>query len=80
MTTKERLETAIKKLTKCREDLLNEYLLSLERPDWTPETSMQAINTAGRLSDCDRHITNLQLELKREQTSPSNSKKEAVSA
>ena len=71
MTTMERLEAAVTKLTKCREDLLNAYLFTMERPDWSQETSMEAINTAGRLMDCDRHITNLQIEIKRLQTSGS---------
>ena len=72
MTTKERLESALDKMITCREELLNQYLLSLERPDWSPETSHEAVNTAGRLHDCDRHITNLTLELKQVQSGSGN--------
>ncbi len=60
-----RLEKALKKMTKCRESLIDAYLSSLERPDWSQENSMTAVESAGRLHDCDRHITNIVMELKR---------------
>jgi len=59
-----RLEKDIKKMTICRDWLLDQYLCSIEKPEWDPTTSMTAVETAGRLHDCDRHITNLQMELK----------------
>lgn len=62
---KERLEKALEAMTKRRDDLLNEYLLSLETDVWDAQHSMTAVETAGRLHDCDRHITNLELEIKR---------------
>lgn len=74
MTTKERLEAALNCMNKRRDALLDEYLASMEKPEWTPEVSLNAINTAGRLYDCDRHVTNLTMELKRIQTSGGNGK------
>lgn len=63
-----RIQGLIDDMLNRRDNLLNEYLMALEKPEWTNEVSMLAVNTAGRLSDCDRHITNLQLELKRLKT------------
>lgn len=62
---KERLEKALDAMVKRRDTLLDQYLSSLERPEWTMQDSLQAVESAGRLHDCDRHITNLQMELKR---------------
>lgn len=74
-----RLEVALKRMGERRSALLNDYLLSMEKPTWDNETSMGAVNTAGRLMDCDRHITNLTLELKRAQTDKA-AKKEVAHA
>lgn len=59
------IEDALKLMTERRQSLLQDYLASLLRPDWGMATSGQAIETAGRVHDCDRHITNLMMELKR---------------
>lgn len=66
---KERLEKALETMKKRRDELLDEYLSSLEVDAWDNARSMQAVNTAGRLQDCDRHVTNLVLELKRMEVS-----------
>jgi hypothetical protein len=68
MGSKERIEKALKEMGVRRDSLLNDYLLSIEKPVWDHSTSMEAVNAAGRLNDCDRHITNLQLEMKRAAT------------
>lgn len=58
---KERLEKLIAELEKKRGEILDAYLIALEKYDG----SMDAITSAGSLHDIDKHITNLYAELKR---------------
>jgi hypothetical protein len=58
---KERLEKLVESLKSKREEILASYLAALEAYDG----SMDAITTAGRLHDIDKHITNLYAEIAR---------------
>lgn len=75
MTDKERIEISLKCMAGRRVELLDEYLLSLERPGWTQEESMQAVIAASRLHDCDKHLENLKLELNRRGLTKSETEK-----
>lgn len=60
----ERLIELIRKLNEKRGEVVKHYLDELEH--WTPrEGSIAAIARAGILHDLDKHITNLELEIKR---------------
>lgn len=60
-----RLQKLLGDLTARRVALLDAYLACLETDTWDNEASMAAVNAAGRLHDIDRHITNVQLEIRR---------------
>lgn len=62
--TQKRIEKALKEMTKRRGVCLNQYLMSLERPEWTHERSQAARDAANYLSACDTHIATLSSELK----------------
>lgn len=70
MTMKERLQNAVDLMTHRRDALLDTYLDSLLVDDWSSTRSMTAVETAGCLHDCDRHISNLMMEIKREEQMP----------
>jgi len=66
---KARFEKLIDALNKKRDGLLEKYLEKLEKyvstePGPQPQ-GLECINWAGLINDVDRHITNLELELKR---------------
>lgn len=66
---KEKIEKLIEALNKKRDGLLAKYLEKLEayvptEPGPQPQ-GLECINWAGLINDVDRHITNLELELKR---------------
>lgn len=65
MATKEQLQGLLTMLHDRRETLLNQYLADVGVSEWTNERSMEAVNSAGRLHDIDRHITNITMEMNR---------------
>lgn len=79
----EKIESLIDALVKKREGLLEKYVAKLEDYACTeagPQPQgMDAITMSGLVIDLDRHITNLNLELKRLKTSNQKTK-EAVHA
>lgn len=63
-TLEERIDTLIKKLVGHRDLVLDNYLTALNGYD-PKEGSMESIERAGIMHDLDKHITNLELEIKR---------------
>lgn len=60
----ERILELLKKLVGHRDQVLSFYLTALD--NYVPkEGSMEAVGRAGMLHDLDKHITNLEMELKR---------------
>lgn len=60
----ERISALIEKLVGYREEVLNLYFAELDLYD--PKNGSEgAVARAGRLHDIDRHITNLELEIRR---------------
>lgn len=66
--TKERLQKLIDALTSKREGLLEKYVQKLEAYSITEAGAqpqgMEAIDFSGLINDLDRHVTNLNLEIK----------------
>jgi hypothetical protein len=61
---KERINELINTLNAMRDEVLNNYLEALKR--YSPEQgSVEAVERAGILHDLDKHITNLEMEVKR---------------
>ncbi len=61
---RDKIQKQLSRLEGMRNDVLGLYLTDLE--EFSVKTgSMAAVNSAGILHDLDRHITNLEMELKR---------------
>jgi HD superfamily phosphohydrolase YqeK len=61
---KDRIIERIKSMTEHRDRVMENYLVSLDQYD-PNEGSISAVERAGILHDLDKHLTNLQMELKR---------------